>query len=105
MTGFVLNMTRFGLKMTGFVLNMTGFILSMTGFVINMIGFVLNMTVFVLKKTGFEKYGGKTDLTRNSFKYRAQKYYSSILASMKNMSLQAFKTRLKKFTAENIPLR
>ena len=52
-----------------------------------------------------EKYGGKTDLTRNSFKYRAQKYYSSIPASMKNMSLQAFKTRLKKFTADNITVR
>ena len=52
-----------------------------------------------------ENYGGKTDLTRNSFKYRAQKYYSSIPASIKNMPLQAFKTRLKKFTADNIPVR
>ena len=50
------------------------------------------------------KYGGEMDLTGNRFKYWAQKYYSSIPASVNNMSLQASKTRLKKFTAANIPV-
>ena len=52
-----------------------------------------------------ENYKGKTDLTRTSFKYRAQKYYSSIPASIKNTTLQAFKSRLKKYTADTIPVR
>ena len=52
-----------------------------------------------------ENYKGKTDLTRTSFKYRAQKYYSSIPASIKNTTLQAFKSRLKKHTADTIPVR
>ena len=52
-----------------------------------------------------ENYKGKTDLTRTSLKYRAQNYYSSITASIKNTTLQAFKSRLKKYTADTISVR
>ena len=42
-----------------------------------------------------ENYQGFSELTRSSFKYRAQKYYSQIPKVMKNKSLQAFKSSLK----------
>ena len=50
-------------------------------------------------------YRGESEFTRSSFKYRAQKYYSDIPGQIKNMSLPAFKTRLKKHIAETVALR
>ena len=52
-----------------------------------------------------QNYQGFSELTRSSFKYRAQKYYSQIPGVMKNKSLQAFKSSLKKHTAEKVPMR
>ena len=50
-------------------------------------------------------YRGATENTRNSFKYRAQKYYSRISAQMKSQSLSTFKIKLKQFSFRNIPVR
>ena len=52
-----------------------------------------------------QNYQGFSELTMSSFKYRAQKYYSQIPGVMKNKSLQAFKSSLKKHTAEKVPMR
>ena len=52
-----------------------------------------------------QNYQGFSELTRSSFKYRAQKYYSQITGVMKNKSLQAFKSSLKKHTAEKVSIR
>ena len=52
-----------------------------------------------------ENYQGYSELTRSSFKYRAQKYYSQIPGEMKNKSLQVFKSCLKKYTAETVAIR
>ena len=50
-------------------------------------------------------YRGESELTRGSFKYRAQRYYSRIDVSMRRQPLQTFKKNLKHFARRNIPVR
>ena len=50
-------------------------------------------------------YKGFSELTRNSFKYRAQSYYSRIDVSIRRQPLKAFKMKIKHFTERNIPVR
>ena len=51
------------------------------------------------------EYRGDSEMTRSSFKYRAQKYYNAIPADMKRQSLATFKVKLKNHAARNIPVR
>ena len=51
------------------------------------------------------EYSGETEMTRRSFKYRAQKYYNSIPKDFKRQSLAIFKTKLKRHAAIHIPVR
>ena len=51
------------------------------------------------------QYRGENVMTRGSFKYRAQKYYSTIPRDMKIQSLGIFKSRLKKHANQHIPVR
>ena len=46
------------------------------------------------------EYRGDSELTRSSFKYRAQKYYNAIPADMKRQSLATFKVKLKTMRPE-----
>ena len=50
-------------------------------------------------------YRGATENTRNSFKYRAQRYYSRIPIQIKTLPLSIFKIKLKQFSFRNIPVR
>ena len=50
-------------------------------------------------------YRGELEMTRSSFKYRAQKYYSSISGTMKTQPILTFKRQLKQFAVRNIPVR
>ena len=52
-----------------------------------------------------DNYRGWSELTRSSFKYRAQKYYYEIPGYMKNKSLSVFKSRLKKHVSDTVSLR
>ena len=58
---------------------------------------------------GMIRYGnhfrGDSDLIRNSFKHRALQYYNRLPVQMKQQQLSTFKIYLKKYRAENIPLR
>ena len=51
------------------------------------------------------QYRGENVMTRGSFKYRAQQYYSTIPRDMKIQSLGIFKSRLKKYANQKIPVR
>jgi hypothetical protein len=44
-------------------------------------------------------------MTRSSFKYRAQKYYSRIPVTMKIQPISSFKKHLKQFALRYIPVR
>ena len=44
-------------------------------------------------------------MTRSSFKYRAQRYYSRITVQMKAQPLSSFKKNLKEFARRNISVR
>jgi hypothetical protein len=50
-------------------------------------------------------YRGEKESTRNSFKYRAQRYYSRIPLQIKTLPLSTFKIKLKQFSFRNIPVR
>ena len=50
-------------------------------------------------------YRGESEMTRSSFKYRAQKYYSKIPGGMKAQPISSFKKKLKEFAGKNIPVR
>ena len=50
-------------------------------------------------------YRGESELTRSSFKYRAQRYYSAIPRDIKCQSLATFKVKLKQYAAKSVPLR
>lgn len=50
-------------------------------------------------------FRGESELTRNSFKYRAQRYYAKLDVSIRRQPLQTFKIKLKQFTKRNIPVR
>ena len=52
-----------------------------------------------------DNYRGETETTRNSFKYRAQRYYNAIPGDMKCQSLATFKAKLKHYAARNFPIR
>ena len=52
-----------------------------------------------------EEYRSQNEMTRSSFKYRAQKYYNAIPGDMKRQSLATFKVKLKQHAAKNIPVR
>ena len=52
-----------------------------------------------------ENYRGGNEMTRGSFKYRAQRYYSTIPQDLKNKPLGTFKVKLKQHTARYIPVR
>ena len=50
-------------------------------------------------------YRGESEMTRSSFKYRAQRYYSRIPGTMKIQPLSSFKKHLKQFAVRNIPVK
>ena len=50
-------------------------------------------------------YRGESEMTRSSFKYRAQRYYSRITVQMKAQPLSSFKKNLKEFARRNISVR
>ena len=50
-------------------------------------------------------YRGESEMTRSSFKYRAQRYYSRIPIQIKTLPLSTFKIKLKQFSFRNIPVR
>ena len=52
-----------------------------------------------------DNYRGASEFSRSSFKYRAQRYYNRIPADFKRQSLEVFKSRLKSYTARNIPIK
>ena len=52
-----------------------------------------------------DHFRGESEQTRSSFKYRAMKYYNSLPGHMKKQKIATFKVNLKKYSAENIPLR
>ena len=52
-----------------------------------------------------DHFRGESEQTRSSFKYRAMKYYNSLPGHMKKQKVATFKVNLKKYSAENIPLR
>ena len=51
------------------------------------------------------EYAGGTEMTRSSFKYRAQKYHNTIPRDIKCQSIATFKVKLKQHAAKKIPLR
>ena len=52
-----------------------------------------------------DNYRGESELTRSSFKYRAQRYYNAIPRDIKCQSLATFKVKLKQYAASNVPVR
>ena len=52
-----------------------------------------------------ENFRGNNEMTRASFKYRAQQYYSTLPRHIKSQSLGTFKVKLKKYASQHIPVR
>jgi hypothetical protein len=50
-------------------------------------------------------FRGENKMTRASFKYRAQQYYSTLPRHIKSQSLGTFKVKLKKYASQHIPVR
>ena len=50
-------------------------------------------------------FWGENEMTRASFKYRAQQYYSTLAMYMKSQPLGTFKVKLKKHAGQHITVR